>query len=251
MATSRTLDLTMPDGTCDAVLATPTGTTARRSVLMVMDAIGVRPRLVAMAERMADLGCTVLLPNAYYRVGRQPLMDPALLAADRREERMAVMMPLLASLTPALWAVDGPVYLDHLERLAGGARPGTTVVGYCMGGGLGVRLASAQPGRVVAVAGFHPGGLVTDAPDSPHRLLDPVTARLVMGFADADPGATPEHQAAFAAAAQAAGLTYTGELSAGALHGFTMADLPAFDPAAEARHWQVLTELLAGGGAQQ
>ena len=42
--------------------------------------------------------------------------------------------------------------------------------GYCMGGALVVRTAAAVPDRIGAGASFHGGGLVTDKPDSPHRL---------------------------------------------------------------------------------
>jgi carboxymethylenebutenolidase len=34
---------------------------------------------------------------------------------------------------------------------------------------LAMRIAAVHPGQVAAVAGFHPGPLVTDAPASPHR----------------------------------------------------------------------------------
>ena len=40
-----------------------------------------------------------------------------------------------------------------------------------MGGRLALALAAQQPAQVGVVAGFHPGGLVTDAPDSPHTCL--------------------------------------------------------------------------------
>ena len=45
------------------------------------------------------------------------------------------------------------------------------VTGYCMGARLAVRTAGQFPGTVAAVGGFHGGGLVTDADDSPHLAI--------------------------------------------------------------------------------
>ena len=50
------------------------------------------------------------------------------------------------------------------------------------------------------------------------------------------------------AALDAAGTKYTGELYQGALHGWTMSDLPVFNAAASERHWQ---KMLALFGAAQ
>jgi carboxymethylenebutenolidase len=247
------LDLPLPGGTGDAVLALPDGDVtpglppaAYPGVLFIMDAVGLRPCIVEMARRIAGQGYAVLVPNVFYRAGRSPLVDPALLAPDRRDDRMARFGELFGACTPADWALDGPAYLDHLA-----ARPETRdepvrVVGYCMGGRLGIALAAQCPDRVAAVAAFHPGGLVSDGPDSAHLLLPEVRARIYLGFADNDRSATPEAQATFAAAAAEAGRDYRGELYSGAAHGYTMSDLPAYDAAACDRHWAALFATFAG-----
>lgn len=240
------VDLAMPDGTCDAYLAHPAGDGRWPGVLFIMDAIGLRPRIGEMVERVASWGYAVLAPNTFYRVGRQPLVDPALLTVERQADRMARFAALIPSLTSARWAADGPAYLDHLAHLAvTDARVPVRVVGYCMGGRLGLTLAAARPEQVRVVAGFHPGGLVTDAPDSPHTVLDRVRATVYFGYADHDGSMSADAQESLAAAARAAGCDLTGELYAGAAHGFTMADLPAYDAAAEARHWRELERVFA------
>lgn len=243
MAHFTELDLTLPDGTCDAYLARPDEPGEYPLVLFLMDAIGLRPRIREMAERIADEGYVVLAPNTYYRVGRQPLMDAALLSEDRAEERRAVMGRLLASYSNDDWAVDGPAYLEHLRALEGVEDEDVRVVGYCMGGRLGLRLAAQCPDDVAVVCGFHAGGLVTDAEDSPHTLLDQVDARLYYGFADQDHSMTAEQIEVLRVAADEAGCDYEGEIYAGAPHGYTMADLPAYDEAATERHWRVLFEV--------
>src|SRR5919201_761087 len=73
----------------------------------------------------------------------------------------------MEELTPERIAADGAAYLDYLQRVAASDPVGIT--GYCMGARVGLRIAAAHPDRVAALAGFHAGGLVSDAPDSPHR----------------------------------------------------------------------------------
>lgn len=59
------------------------------------------------------------------------------------------------------------------------------VVGYCMGAVLAIRAAAAHPDQV-AVVGFHPGNLVTEAPDSPHQLAPELAAHVHLGHAEGD-----------------------------------------------------------------
>lgn len=243
MATSTELDLTLPDGTCDAWVVRPDGDGPWSPVLLVMDAIGVRPRILEMAARLADEGYLVLVPNVYWRVGRQPLLDPALLAPGRRDERVAVMGRLLTSLSHEMWSVDGPALLDHLQGHEDAADEDVRVVGYCMGGTLALRLAALRPDDVSAVCGFHTGHLVTEDADSPHLVLPDVTARLYFGFADQDPSMTADEIESLRQAAEAADCDYEGEIYAGAAHGYTMSDLPAWDEAATERHWEALLQV--------
>ena len=87
--TFESLDLSMPGGTCDAYLAHPSGGGPWPRVLLIMDAVGLRPRIADMVSRVASWGYAVLAPNTFYRVGRQPLVDPTLLTAERRADRRA------------------------------------------------------------------------------------------------------------------------------------------------------------------
>ena len=78
MAVFEELDLPMPDGVCDAYIARPAEDGPHPPVLLIMDAIGLRPRIREMAERLADDGYVVLAPNVYYRAGRQTRLQPLL-----------------------------------------------------------------------------------------------------------------------------------------------------------------------------
>jgi len=119
------------------------------------------------------------------------------------------------------------------------------ITGYCMGARLAWRIAAAHPDRVAALAGFHAGGLVTDAPDSPHLSAGNIKAELYFGFADQDRSMTPEQISTLEQALSEAGARYSADVYAGAQHGYTMADTPAYNEAARERHFRELRVLLA------
>jgi carboxymethylenebutenolidase len=237
-----TIDIDMPDGAADAYVARPDDEERHPGVLLVVDAYGLRPQIERMADRIAERGFVVLAPNVFYRHGRSPVVslegigDP-----ERRTEVFGRVMPLVQGLTPELIVRDGAVYLDALADLADGP---VAVTGYCMGGRAGWHLAAAYPDRVAALGGFHVGGLVTEGEDSPHRKAPQVAAEVYFGHADNDRGMTPEHIAALDEALDEAGVRHQTEVYRGAMHGYTMADTPAYDEAAAERHYVALFDLL-------
>ncbi|PWU14327.1 MAG: dienelactone hydrolase, partial [Bdellovibrio sp.] len=118
------------------------------------------------------------------------------------------------------------------------------IVGYCMGGGLALRTAARFPDRVAAVASFHGSNLATDSADSPHRLLAQIKAEIYVGHADNDHSSPPEQIDRLKAELERVGARYEAELYAGAAHGFTMEDLPAYHRDASEKHWRKLLALL-------
>jgi carboxymethylenebutenolidase len=236
---SSTLQLDAADGVADAYLARP-DEEPRPGILFIMDAYGLRPVIYELADRIARDGYVVLAPNVFYRAGALPVPDMS--DEEARASHFQTVRPLMAELTPERMAADGAAYLDRLGR---DAAPGpVAVTGYCMGGRLGWRIATSQPDRVAALAAFHPGGLVTDAPDSPHRSAKDVRSELYLGFADQDPSMNAEQIATLEHSLDDAGVRYRAEVYAGAKHGYTMADTPAFDEAARERHFRELRGLL-------
>ncbi|WP_405096770.1 dienelactone hydrolase family protein [Micromonospora sp. NBC_01412] len=245
MARTTTVDVPVGDGVADAILARPDGDGPFPAVLFFMDAFGLRPRLVEMAERIASRGHVVLVPNLFHGAGRAPLFDLSRL--DDPEERaraFARIMPLVAELTPAVVAGDTAAYLDFLAARDDVAPGPVAVTGYCMGGTNALRAIEAHPDRIAAMASFHASWVVTDTPDSPHLGVGSVTGELYFAHADQDRSMTPEQIATLEAALDAAGVRHRSELYAGAAHGFTMADTAAYDERAAERHWVALFDLL-------
>src|SRR5256885_8718068 len=112
-----------------------------------------------------------------------------------------------------------------------------------MGARIALRVASAMPEEFAAVAGIHPGALVTDKADSPHHDLASVKGEVYFAFAEIDRSATGELVDRFCEEAQARGVDGVVERVPGAAHGFAMAYFPAYDPYAAVCRFARLFEL--------
>jgi carboxymethylenebutenolidase len=239
---SETIDVQTPDGIADSYLTRPSDDGPHPGVLLMIDAIGLRPRIEEMADRIARDGYVVLAPNAFYRAGRAPLWEtPDFADADARARFMQSLGPIMGALTADRIVADGGAYLDRLAELADGP---VGVTGYCMGGRLGWTIAASHPDRVAALGAFHSGRLVTGDDDSPHLLASSVTAEVYFGHADQDESMTPQDIATLDRAMDDAGVRHTTELYEGAAHGYTMSDMAVFNQAACERHFDALGALL-------
>ncbi|MFJ8694958.1 dienelactone hydrolase family protein [Streptomyces roseolilacinus] len=226
------------DGRADALAAFPEHGGRHPGVLMYADGFGIRPVLREMARELAGHGYYVLVPNVFYRHGPAPVIElPEHIGEEDRPAVFARLMPLIEAHTAERALRDADAYLRFLTTRPEVDAGPVAVVGYCIGGLLATRTAAAHPGRVAAVAGFHaPVG--ADGPDSLSRL----TAQVHFGHAEGD--MTPEALGELDQALDAAGVDYTSEVYPGTVHGFTMSDTDAFDPAALQRHWDRLLPLL-------
>ena len=239
---ATTVEIATPEGVANAYLSRP-DSQPHAGVLFIMDAFGLRPTIYEMVDRIAVDGYVVLAPNVFYRGGRDPLGPlPDLTDREQRARVFESIRPLMDQLTPERIVADGRAYLDYLGEVA--APGGAAITGYCMGGRVGWRIAAAYPDRVAALAAFHPGGLVTDDSDSPHRSAGDLQAEVYLGFADEDPSMTAEQIATLERTLDEAGARYIAEVYTGAHHGYTMADGAAYDEAARERHFRELRGLL-------
>lgn len=221
------VDVKTPDGACNAAFIHPT-TGAHPAVIIWADAFGLRPALRDMGKRLAADGYSVLVPNPYYRLTRDPGIDTATFNFQNPTDR-AKLTPLMGSVNAAGAAERDAVafvaFLDAQRQVDKAKKAGAQ--GYCMGGALVMRTVAAAPGRMGAGASFHGGGLVTDKPDSPHLLAPKIRARMYFGVAANDdqrqPDAKDKLKAAFAAATSPAEI----EVYSNAQHGWCMTDMPA------------------------
>ena len=239
---ATTTVLKTDDGQMDLVCCRPDGRPGPwPAIILYMDAMGVRPELIGMAERLSNMGFMVALPNLFYRSGPQPPVDTARFVQPGPERDR--VFALIQSVTHEMIMRDTRAILDLLDKSPDVKGPSVGTLGYCMGGGFALTAAGTFPSRVVAAASFHGGWLATDKADSPHRLAPQMRARLYVGVAGIDPMFPPEECERLRAALDAAGCGFELKVYEGVRHGFSVTGHPVYDRAASEEHWQVLGRL--------
>lgn len=246
MTTTR-IQIETADGPCTTEVTTPGGSGPWPAVVVFHDAGGLRPAQRRIAERIAQDGYLVLQPDLFHRAppistllgGESTLaalgkvfQDPEL----RGKFMGGWYGPALAyaNLEKTIGAV-----LDHIE-----GRPdhegGIGTTGYCMGGNGSFRAATIFGRRIAATAAFHPGGLVTDQPDSPHTRARSIQSRVYLG--PSKPDLPPEAEAKLRAELDAGHVRCEIEhYDAG--HGYAVDDSPAYDAKVAEHHYAVLARL--------
>jgi carboxymethylenebutenolidase len=229
------------DGNCRSFRFQPAGTGPWPAVIVYMDALAIRPALLELGQRIADLGYAVLVPDLFYRSGPYEAMDPRTVFADpdgfkelREKFMVHVTMDNMMS--------DTAAFLDFLGAQSD-VKPGPVgTVGYCMGGRFALAAAGTWPGRIAACASFHGANLATDGDDSPHRLASKIKARVFVAGATGDNSFPDEMKQRLETALDNAGVAHTVETWP-AKHGWTFHDTPVYDEACFERHLQVLAQL--------
>ena len=119
---SATIAIQAADGSAEAYL---TGETGIPGVLFYVDAIGLRPQIEQMADRIASWGYVVLAPHVFYRDGRAADLAPQADLRDpgAREAFFAGgVMERVGALTPDLSVPDADALVATLGKYAGRVR---------------------------------------------------------------------------------------------------------------------------------
>jgi len=230
------------DGSCPASVYRPSGKGPWPGVLMYMDGVGYRPALFAMAQRLADAGYVVLLPDLFYRMGpyqapdaRTLFTDPVVLEGWRK---------FMGSMTLANVMRDTGAFLSWLAACPDVRGPKVGTTGYCMGGRMSLAAAGHYPARIGAAASFHGANLASDAPDSPHLLAPQMTgAKIYVAGAVEDKSFPDDMKQRLEDALTAAGVDHRIETYAGLRHGWVPSDTPVYDAEGAERHFRALSEL--------
>lgn len=236
------LEIETPDGRCPTHVYHPDGDGPWPAVIMYMDAVGVRPALLEIAERIASDGYYVMLPDLFYRVefdvsqGLKLFTDP--------EFRRDVFTRVVPSASPANVMGDTEALLAYLDGQSDVRSDRIGLVGYCMGGRLALYAAGYFGDRVAAVAAYHAGGVATDAPDSPHRVAPGMKARVYVAGATEDASFDDAQKQRLEDALTAAHVDHRVE-TYNARHGYVPRDTPVHDEAATAKHWETLLALFS------
>ena len=248
--TDTDVEIKTPDGTCNAAFIHPT-TGSYPGVIIWADAFGLRPVLRDMGKALAKEGYAVLVPNPFYRVTRDPKLDPRTFDFNNQTDR-AKLNPLMGSINaPGAAEKDALAFvawLDQQKEVNKAKKIGTQ--GYCMGGPLVMRTAASSD-RIGAGGSFHGGNLVNDQPTSPHLLAPKIHARMYFGVAKDDDERQPDAKDKLREAMAAAKVPAEIEVYP-SRHGWCMSDFvappnPIYDKAQAERAWGKLLALYKQG----
>jgi len=232
------IDIPTADGAMNTFVVCPEENAPFPVVLFYMDAPGKREELHDMARRLASVGYYVVLPYLYYRRTRDYWLK------ERTPENMAVMFEHMHATTIQMVVRDTAAMLAFVgaQPEANATRIGA--VGYCMSGPFVVAAAAAFPDRISCIASIHGANMVTDAPDSPHRLAPTVQCESYYACAETDKWAPKSDIDILEKALRDAKAPHRIEWYPGVEHGFVFPLRAGIfhKPSAE-RHWERLFDL--------
>jgi carboxymethylenebutenolidase len=235
--TDGEVTITTPDGVCDAYFVHPSSGTAP-GVLLWPDIFGLRPAMRQMGKRLAESGYSVLVVNPFYRTKKSPTAEQG--AATPIQQ----LMPLAQALNETTHMTDAKAFVAWLDRqpsVAKNKKIGTQ--GYCMGGPMAFRTSAAAPDRVGAVASFHGGGLVTQAPNSPHLQASKTKAQFLIAIAANDDQRAPTDKDVMKETFAKASLPAEIEVYTGAAHGWCPPDSGVYNEPQAEKAWSRLLVL--------
>jgi carboxymethylenebutenolidase len=235
--TESDVNVVTPDGTADCYFVHPASGTAP-GVLVWPDIFGLRPAFRQMGKRLAESGYSVLVVNPFYRTKKAPTAEAG--AATPIQQ----LMPLARGLNETTHMTDAKAFvgwLDGQPSVAKNRKIGTQ--GYCMGGPIAFRTAAAVPDRVGAVGSFHGGGLVTDAPNSPHLQAAKTKAQFLIAIAANDDARSPKDKDVLKETFANAKLAAEIEVYTGAAHGWCPPDSGVYNEPQAEKAWSRLLAL--------
>jgi carboxymethylenebutenolidase len=233
--TESEVTIKTPDGTADAYFVHPATGTAP-GVLVWPDIFGLRPAFREMGKRLAQSGYSVVVVNPFYRTQKAPT------APQGAATNIQVLLPLMNGfiMPTTLQISDAKAYIAWLDQQASVAKNrkiGTQ--GYCMGGPVAFRTASASD-RVGAAASFHGSALTGNAPDSPNVLAAKTKAQFLAAIAANDDTSRPTEKTVLK---ETLGAAAEVEVYAGAQHGWCPPDSGVYNKDLAEKAWARLLAL--------
>ncbi len=235
-----TLDITTPAGAMETFVVQPERG-EHPAVLMLMDAPGIREELYDMARRLATVGYCVLLPNLYYRAGRDTKYGPDVLAhgsaehARMRHVRTRMIIPPVMD--------DVAAMITFVDARKGVKRGTVGTHGYCMSGPYSLAAAARFPDRIAAAASFYGTWIVSDAVESPHMTLGRIKGEAYIACAEIDELAPMPMVTELQRLFKESGARGEVEIYPEAHHGFAFPGRKIYEKWAAERHWERLISL--------
>jgi carboxymethylenebutenolidase len=236
----QTLDIATKDGAMETFICHP-DRGQHPAIFLLMDAPGIREELRDMARRLGTVGYTVLLPNLYYRAGRDTMYGPDVLTHGSAEHQRMRAVRTRMTIPPVM---DDIATLLAFVADHQAVKPGPVGAhGYCMSGPYALAAAARYPDRVAAAASFYGTWLVSDAVESPHLTLGQAKGELYIGCAEHDELAPLPMVEELRGRFENSGNPGELELYPSVHHGFAFPQRWCYDKPAAERHWERLIAL--------
>ncbi|WP_036302242.1 dienelactone hydrolase family protein [Methylobacterium sp. 77] len=227
------------DGVCPSHIMTPGSGGSWPGVIFYADAGGIRPAMLDMAQRLADAGYLVLLPDLFYRYGPYgPFKPKEVFAGDFR----AILGPLMATTGNDKAAQNTEAFLTYFDTRNDVAGSKAGAVGFCMGGGMALVSAGAYPDRFAVAASYHGGNLANEAPTSPHLFAPKLKAEIYVAAAENDGSYPPAMAERLENSLTRADVRHTTRTYPAA-HGWMIPDFPVYNHDEAERGWDELFAL--------
>ena len=201
----------------------------------------MRDELRDMTRRLASVGYYVLLPNLYYRAGRDTTYGAEVLDKGSAEHKRMRAVRTKMTIPPVM--DDIAAMIDYVDAQPD-AKPGPVGAhGYCMSGPYALAAAARYPDRVAAAASFYGTWLVSDAEESPHLTFAKSKGELYIACAEHDELAPLPMVAELRQDFEVSGAKGELEMYDGVHHGFAFPGRWCYDKPAAERHWERLIGL--------
>jgi carboxymethylenebutenolidase len=241
----RFVEIDTPSGRMPTFVTHPEQDGPFPAVVVYMDIWGVREELFEIARRVGTVGYYCLVPDFYYRQGRvrHEFRDAhnrmiSLHALDPERQRQVTAPG--RRLSNQMVVDDTGAILEWIRRGEPVRPGGVGAIGYCMGGRHVLCVAGHYPEHVTASASLHGTSLISDAPDSPHRLAGRLRGELYCGFAETDPYAPLSMVKELGELLRPCPVTYRHAVHEGAVHGYALPNRDIFHARAAARDWEMI-----------
>ena len=238
-----TLDIETAAGEMETFICRPERNGPFPAVFFLMDAPGIREELRDMVRRLATVGYYVMLPNLYYRAGRDTTYGPDVLEEGSAEHTRMRAVRTKMTIPPVM--EDVADMLAFVDRQPDVRRGPAGCHGYCMSGPYALAAAARYPDRIAAAASFYGTWLVSDAEESPHLSFAKMKGEIYIACAEHDKLAPLPMVEELKGLFDRAGTVGELEIYPQVHHGFAFPQRWCYDKPAAERHWERLLALYA------
>ena len=210
-------------------------------VFLLMDAPGIREELYDMARRLCSVGYYVVLPNLYYRAGKDTKYGPDVTTKGSAEQARMRTVRTKMTIPPVM--EDFADMLTFVDKQPAARKGAVGTHGYCMSGPYSLAAAARYPDRVAAAASFYGTWLISENEESPHLSLSHAKGELYIACAEHDELAPLPMVAELKGLLEKSSSSGELEMYHDVHHGFAFPQRWCYDKHAAERHWERLIAL--------